>query len=408
MLKRWTVSKDMESDKNVPLHKKGAVDNITNYRPISLISAFAKLLEKILHSRIYNQIKHQITPAQHGFIEKKSTVTNLLTKVQFITRNLNQCVQTDIIYTDLHKAFDSVDHGILLNKMARMGFSAKLLEFFKSYLNNRPMYVYYSRVKSYTFLANSGVPQGANLATLLFSIYINDVTQAMNIDVLLYADDLKLLKTIYGPPDAVQLQRQLDKLISWCNANKLILNKDKCRVISYTLSKSPIQFRYQINTYELQRSVEIYDLGVTFQSDMSYNKHITNIITGAFKVMGIIIRNCNQFQNICTLRTLYLTMVRPKLEYASVVWSPYCTQAKSRLEALQRRYLKYLHYRKHGEYPQVGISQEYLQCEFLIPSLEYRRKLSDLTFITNLINGRIDDTCLLSQLQILVHRTNAR
>ena len=118
------------------------------------------------------------------------------------------------------------------------------------------------------------------------------------------------------------------------------------------------------------------DLGITFQNNLSFNKHMSKVIGESFKIMGVILRNCRNFKNLDTLLTLFTTMVRPKLEYASEIWSPNSAAYKDKLEAVQRRFLKFLYYKKFGAYPAIGIDENILLREFQINSLEERRTVA--------------------------------
>ena len=391
----------------VPILKNGSPNCIENYRPITIIPVFAKIYERILHNKIFKCVKHQISVTQHGFFEKRSTVTNLMTKMQIITNNMNHSIQTDVIYTDFQKAFDSIDHLMLIDKLANMGFSKELLSFFCSYLHARKLHVFYCGAKSKEFIATSGVPQGTNLAALLFSIYINDLPNAIDTDTLLFADDFKLIKTIRTERDAVDLQQQINNVLRWCGTNKLHLNIRKCSVLSYTKAKNPILYPYTLGEEILLRVQQIKDLGITFQNDLSFKSHIKDITKSAYRTLGMVIRNCKHFESINTLQTLYRALIRPKLEYGTQIWSPKESYLVDTIEGLQRKFLKFLYFKQHGTYPETGIPEDNLLVEFKTDSLYKRRVCADINFIKKLINGDIDSTYLLANLNFYVPRVNS-
>ena len=399
---RWKITRI------IPILKSGDVNDIKNYRPIALISIFGKLFEKLLYKRLFFMVKHKLSPLQHGFYPGRSTSTNLVTAVEVIARNMDSLIQTDVIYTDFEKAFDSIDHELLLTKLSRIGIGLCFVDFLRSYLSDRKLYVFYRGVKSAIFYATSGVPQGANLGTLLFLVFMNDIVVELGDEILLFADDLKLLRSIRHVDDTSILQCQLSRLSQWCLANNIKLNVGKCAVISFTRSSKPIMAKYVINGVILARATSFKDLGVTFQTDLSFRHHYNAVAAAASRTAGFVMRSCRGFKNIETLRTLYFSLVRSKLEYASIVWSPHERCHIERLEAVQRKYLKFLHFKKYGVYPERGCSHQELLQLMQIPSLKLRRRAQDLCFLRGLVNGTTDSSFLLERLNFYIPRQNSK
>ena len=223
-----------------------------------------------------------------------------------VGENLNNRIQTDIIYTDFRKAFDSVDHRILLSKMSAMGFSNKLTNFMSSYLSKRQLYVSYEGVRSQIFYPTSGVPQGANLGPLLFIIFINDLVCQLGEDSLVFADDVKIFRSIRSQQDNIVLQESLNGLIRWCSANRIYLNTHKCAVMSISKSANVVLENYNMEDTVMKRVTTFRDLGITFSSDLGFGQHIANISKSAVETIGFVLRNCRNFSNIETLRSLRL------------------------------------------------------------------------------------------------------
>ena len=367
----------------------------------------AKIFERILYNKLHSAVNLCISQAQHGFVNKKSTRTNLIVKSQIISENLNKGIQTDIIYTDMAKAFDSVNHTIMLKKLADCGFSNKLLKLFTSYFENRILYVCYGGARSREFVATTGIPQGANLAGLLFAIYINDIEEVVGKGLLMYADDVKLVQSIRTYKDTQILQQKLYRLALWCKMNNLSLNTAKCNVVSYTKARNPHLADYFIQDVKISRRSLVKDLGVHFASDFSFRSHVSTTTSEAYKIIGCIIRNCRNMSINC-LRRLYKVMVRPKLEYCSEVWSPYQQNHVEDLEQIQRRFLKFLFRCKHGEYPPRGFPQDVLTKEFEVDALQKRRICSGVIFVADLIRGDIDAPELLANINIHVPKVNTR
>ena len=155
---------------------------------------------------MYSHVSGLLSSDQHGFVKGRSTVTNLVCKTQFICEKLDQHSQVDVIYTDFSKAFDRLDHGILLRKLNLIGLSSGLMKLFADYLHDRYLFVQHHGFRSVRFNQRSGVPQGSILGPFFFDIFINDVTSGLAVHCLMYADDLKLYTEITSFADCERLQ----------------------------------------------------------------------------------------------------------------------------------------------------------------------------------------------------------
>ncbi|KAJ3639217.1 hypothetical protein Zmor_004085 [Zophobas morio] len=164
----------------------------------------------------------------------RSTVTNLVCLTQSLCEVVDKGGQMDVIYADFSKAFDSINHDILLQKLSSFGFSLKLMNLISSYLSNRSNFVFFNGFESDNYVSTSGVPQRSNLGPLLFNLFINELLTSVNCSTLAYADDIKLFCPIYNIEDSARLQSNWDHLVCWSDFNRLKLNFDKCYVVSYT------------------------------------------------------------------------------------------------------------------------------------------------------------------------------
>ena len=391
-----------------PIFKKGDRCDLHDYRPISILCNFSKLFEICIYNQIYSQIKSLISPDQHGFMEKRSCVTNLGCLSEFICSILDNQGQIDVIYTDFQKAFDQIDLYILLRKLDGLGFSSKLLKLLESYLLERRQFVEIEGFRSYEYIVRSGVPQGSNLGPLLFLLFINDLAVLLTCLKLLFADDLKIYCEISTISDCQRLQSELDLVSSWCDNNRLNLNISKCFVVSYSRKKSIINFKYEIKSQELIRCDKIKDLGVMFDESFNFNEHLQKTTLSASKSLGFILRNGRAFENLSTLGVLFDSFVRSKLEYAAIIWHPIYQVGVDLLESVQRRFVKYLAFRQDGTYPARGTPQSLLLGRFSLISLDDRRKMMAICFLYKLINNKIDCISLLNQLTFCVPRQNSR
>lgn len=379
----------------VPIHKRGSRTKIENYRPISIINTLGKLLEKIVYNNVYPIISKGISSSQHGFMKNRSTLSNLTIFSNFVLEKMENGGQIDVIYTDFEKAFDRVDHTILLNKLYSLGIRGDLFRWITSYLSNRSQAVVLGGYKSDFIQIPSGVPQGSHLGPLFYNAYMFDISSCLpNSSHLLYADDKKIFKYINSIETCVHLQRDLDNLVNYYNKNKITVNFSKCQCISFSRKPNPLHFQYNFSGIPITRVDEVKDLGVMFDSKMSMTKHIDMIINKAFRNLGFIMRVSPPFKSILSLKILYTAYVRSILDYACPIWSPFYAIHINRIERIQKKFTSYLHYKfkkSTGSYSQSCRLYDLL-------TLRERRLLMDMSLLFDIVNGKIDSPILLSQI----------
>lgn len=383
-----------------PVFKDGRRDDVSCYRPISKLSCVSKIFEHITHKKLFFLTKTLITPYQHGFYSGRSTVTNLILFSDYCLNALEKRSQVEVVYTDFSKAFDKLCHSILLSKLKKFGFHSKFLEWIKSYLSDRICKVQIENYESRPYFQTSGVPQGSILGPLLFNLFVNDISFCfIRSKFLLYADDLKVFLKIDSVSDAADLQHDLNNLNAWCSLNSLHLNIGKCLHISFHKSLNPTIFVFNINGINLQKVSTKLDLGVLFDSAMSFVPHVEYILPRAYKMLAFLRRNCSEFFNPYTLKHIYTSFVRSKLEYASVVWNPHASSYIYRLERLQRIFIKFatrsLNYLDSVPYES--------KCLFIgLKSLEFRRNVQSALLVYDIVNANIECSDLLSLLPFYI------
>ena len=397
-LKSATFPDEWKKSKIVPIFKSGDKNIVENYRPVALMNNFAKVFEFIIYKQMIFQLKNSLTEVQHGFVPGRSTVTNLCEITQFISSATDSNCQTDVIYLDCSKAFDRLDHRILLSKLDVIGCTPKLLKFFSSYLSERKCFVLVHGYISEEFEAVSGVPQGSVLGPLLFNVFINDIVNGLNVQCSLYADDLKIYSKIHSVEDCENLQKNLEATVNWCQANKMPINRKKCVTMTFGLKKNEILFNYKIGEVLLSRPEIVSDLGVIFDKKLLFSRHIETTVSKSLKTYGYIVRNSKDFKNNSTLLRIFNSLVRSQLEYASVVWFPHYSNYRQNLERVVRRFFKYLCYRNDGVYPVQGYSHTRLLERFSAQSLTDRNKRARVIFLHKLINSIFDCPRVLAQL----------
>ena len=228
-LKAQTFPECLKRAVVVPIFKSGNVSEAKNYRPISLLPAISKVFEKIIYIRMTSFLKHtnQLHNNQFCFRSKLGTIDALISVVDSIRYNLNKpAISTHAIFLDLKKAFDTVDHSILLEKLWRMGFRGPINTILKSYLTNRKQKIRCGDTESSFLPLRIDVTQGSILGPLLFILYVSDLPEATaNLTMTLYADDTAFIQL--SQSDLSQLVLGMKQTIDWLDKNKLTLNFDK-------------------------------------------------------------------------------------------------------------------------------------------------------------------------------------
>ena len=306
----------------IPLHKGGDKEDLNKYRPISLLPAIGKLFEKLLANRIINFFtKYELfSPEQFGFRAKFATDYAIADIYERLIKNLDKELHSCAIFLDLAKAFDSVDHNILLRKMQHYGFRGKALDLFRSYLKSRSQYVKLNGVKSSLLEIEFGVPQGSILGPLLFLIFINDLPNATNLYVKLFADDTFLCAQ---NSDFVNLENQvnteLEKVFIWLASNKLTLNTDKSKFMILSKKREIPNLSVFINGTPIESCDSYKYLGVIFDKKLDWSHHIQYISKKISKACGALakLRHC---LNIDILKNVYHALIYSYLRYGILVW----------------------------------------------------------------------------------------
>lgn len=329
----------------VPIHKSSKKCLMTNYRPISLISNLAKIFERVIHNRISNFIfeSNIISENQFGFIKNRGTSNALNFLSDFLYSNLDKSKPTIVAFIDLAKAFDTVDHSILLDKLSYMGIRGNVLELIKSYLTDRFQMVRIGNTNSSYKLIDIGVPQGTILGPLLFILYINDLLCQMPKDTILsYADDTALLSGADSWCEAKdRISRKLNEVSIWMALNKLSLNVDKTVFMSFGNYKDsvPLEFELSINGKELQRVTHTKYLGLMFDYNMKWKEHIDYIINKT-KYLVYVFYKLAKTMSSDTLLLIYYAFFHSIATYGIIAWGSAYANCLNQLQALQNKILK--------------------------------------------------------------------
>ena len=352
----------------VPVHKKGAKQNIENYRPISLTSLVMKTFERLIRDEILSRTSHLLDDRQHGFLKNKSCTTNMVGFCDSLALSMNEGYHTDVVYFDFAKAFDSVNHDLILEKLKhRFNIDGRLLKFMANYLSEREQCVVIGNSKSEIKPVLSGVPQGSIIGPILFVLFINDLPDGLtpNTDLALYADDTKIWRTIHSELDNDILQGDIDYLNSWATLNKMRFHSQKCKVVSIANRLPPllgilpnIQYFYSLGGNPLEYVERERDLGVDINSKLNFNDHCERILSKAKQQLGMVRRTCYFVNDIKRRRALYLSLVRSQFEHCTPIWRPTGKTMLQKFESLQKYCIKWI---LSEEYIRYNLNITYIQ-----------------------------------------------
>ena len=329
--------------KVTPVFKAGPKSEINNYRPISILSIFSKIFERIIYDRMYTFIQNNNILYEHQFGFRKGHSTSMA--LIDLTNEIIDAFQNNSyamgILIDLSKAFDTIDHDILLAKLYNYGLRGIVFNLLKSYLCNRSQCTKYMNATSEFRYISCGVPQGSLLGPLLFILYINDLyNSSKRLSFFLYADDTTIL---YSNDDIYSLfevvNSELNSVIDYFSVNKLSVNINKCNAIVFhgrNKSFDPSNKTVKLNNVVIPLVSTVKFLGIYIDSQLNWKPHIECISNKISKNIGIIYR-LSKFIPQSILRILYCSLILPYLNYCNVVWANNYPDTLDKLIKLQKK-----------------------------------------------------------------------
>jgi hypothetical protein len=368
-----------------PIHKKGDKKMVTNYRPIGLTCIMSKISERIIRNQMLDFLQRNgmVSDKQHGFRNRRSTVTSLLTTQTEWKQLLQINSEIFVAYFDFSKAFDVVSHRLLKGKLFKAGLRGLAFDWISDYLLNRTMTVVLDGCESAPKPVSSGVIQGSAMGPALFSFFADELPLAVNehAGVGMFADDVKTFSI-----EKTKLVESSNGIFQWSISNELPLAKDKTIFIEIRRRRHhPSVEPLIIDNTEIQLSRSVKDLGVVISDDLEPTLHISYVITKAFKISNLILR-IFKTNKIEIFKKAFYTLVLPILEYASVVWNPIYAKDINSLETVQRRFTKRAQ-RKCG----IGVESYTTRLKrWRLDSLELRRLKADLVWVYKIIYGYVD------------------
>ena len=270
----------------VQIHKEGSRTSAINYRSVSLLPLFGRVLERIVFNELFRHVIPVISDKQHGFLPSRSCVSNLCTMLHAAWTNISAGSQTDVIYTDYSSAFLSVDRRLLLHKLEVFyRISDRAVDWIGSYLSGREQRVVVGGKCSEWVPVTSGTPEGGLLSPLLFTCFVNDLPVTLEAETLMFADDVKMYKRVDSTVDVRDVQAQLDKLCHWSEKWGLKLNPAKCKVLTLTLRRIPVVGTYRIGGVALESVQVIRDLGVMLDQRLTFVNHVDYTVRKASRAL---------------------------------------------------------------------------------------------------------------------------
>ena len=307
-----------------PIHKEGTKTNVGNYRPISILNSFSKIYEKLMHKRLtsFLESNDSIYENQYGFRSGRSCEHALLNAQNLLLESLSKRQVSLLLLIDFSKAFDMVEHKILLEKLEHYGIRGHALKWLESYLSNRKQFVSINGSESSMKIMEHGIPQGSILGPLLFIIYINDIPEVAHFaKFILYADDANIILTA----DTIeqineQLEILIDNLQKWVNSNGLVLNLKKTKYMIFAQTRNTKLPQPLIITDTLIEHIhEARFLGVIMDDKLSWSHHIKSVESKMCRYVGIMYK-IKKYLPLNARIQIYHSFVQSHINYCSLVW----------------------------------------------------------------------------------------
>lgn len=324
------VPKHMKVAKVIPILKKGDPTDMNNLRPISLLSSFSKIVEKIVDEQLRSFLEENdlLDKHQYGFRSGHSTEHAITDMINFITEEIQKNNKIAAIFIDVKKAFDSCNHTVLLKKLENMGIRRTELKWFESYLKERVQCTQVESCRSDILDITCGVPQGSILGPLLFIIYIFDLSQYSKFFKVFFADDTTLLISAPTLNELItEIRSELPKISEWFESNYLVLHPDKTKIMYFNLKPKDIPGKIAINNKDIeivgkgQEEESFKLLGIHLDDKLSWKHHANQVVTKIKKGTNLLFC-AKRFINVKTRIMLYQALIESHLRYCLPVWGP--------------------------------------------------------------------------------------
>ena len=358
----------------IPLYKGGSRKDVSNFRPVSLLPLPSKIMERVVHNRIYSHLENTnlLDPNQGGFRKKHSTIGTISQLTNEIFEGMNNRIMTVACFIDMAKAFDTVNHKILCKKLYKLGINGRLIDWLENYLSGRKQCTLANGTTSPYHDIICGVPQGSILGPLLFITYMNDLrTACKNSKYLLYADDTVIFNTNENQIATNQIQRDLDAVSLWCDQNQLTIHVKKTKYVIFGLRSQTRKLNDHelfIKNQKLQKVATYKYLGMILDSYLTFNNHLQQTLNVISHKL-LLLCKLRKYIDKHTAITLYKSMILPIMEYGDVIYCGAKGKLLSKLQSAQNRILRLC------IYSNVYMETERLYSACKTSKLELRRDI---------------------------------
>lgn len=330
--------------KVIPLYKAKDQQSLTNYRPISLLPVMSKVLEKVVYVKLskFLETENILFPSQYGFRKHHSTIHGVVEFIQHTVQSYDNKSNTLSVLLDLSKAFDTIDHNILLYKLKYYGVRGTALKWFQSYLFNRRQFVCFNGTKSDVKEITFGVPQGSVLGPILFLVYMNDLPNCLSYTkAILFADDT----TLYASSDDIihlyaNVNHDLQSLVDWFRANKLSLNPSKTNYMLFSPHKTDhSEHSIKIGSDIIEQKNYCKFLGLVIDDKLTWSEHIAHTMSKLSRSLYAL----NRTKHIISRshrKTLYDSLVHSYISYGIVLWGSTYSSNLQKIRICQKKALR--------------------------------------------------------------------
>nr|CAH7713322.1 unnamed protein product [Callosobruchus chinensis] len=409
---------ELKTSKISPVFKEGSKKDVDNYRPISVLSIFSKIVEKLMKKRMLQYISdtHHVDEYQYGFLRNSSTLSTAVDFINEVSKTLDNRMIAVVVYIDLKKAFDVVSFDILVNKLKKIGFTGEMLNLIRTFIEGRKQFVSLDNVASEIKSNSYGVPQGSVLGPLLYSLYVLSLKNVkLKARYFTFADDTVLVYTGINENElCMEINSDLQKYVDWLYGNKLKININKTKYMVFKQKNKQVQnINIYINNTPLEQVSKIKYLGLVVDDKLSWTQHINKINDKIVAMISIIFK-CRNYLTKRTKGMIYNAFFVSHFRYLLPVWGTCSKTNFDKVQILQNKVLKVLYnYERltnsnklYTELHTFNLSAllQIEQCKLIFKILNKQQKSNTVLILSNQVHNY--ETRIINNIYQINTRTN--